>query len=186
MSKVSKEDAPATGRKSTKQEAKRDGSAHDASIDNISKSALTANASMKSLINMPDRNNLDGDFKPVIIEIWRELASNYKGQMKRVFRNIRLQREQMSVRNASVKSQFLQFLQTSDGKQAILDEFVKNFNMFSDENPDMREDEQTKEELHQRTDALSDELWEIVEERKEQAVEYRKKIMESGFVEFNL
>ena len=50
----------------------------------------------------------------------------------------------------------------------------------------MREDEQTKEELHQRTDALSDELWEIVEDRKEQAVEYRKKIMESGFVEFNL
>lgn len=71
---------------------------------------------MKSLIALPDRNNLDSDFKPVIIEIWRELATNYKGQMKRVFRNIRLQREQMSVRNASVKSQFLEFLQTSDGK----------------------------------------------------------------------
>jgi len=33
---------------------------------------------------------------------------------------------------------------------------------------------------------LSDELWEIVEERKEQAIEFRKKVMESGFVEFNL
>ena len=50
----------------------------------------------------------------------------------------------------------------------------------------MREDDQTKEELHQRTDALSDELWEIVEERKEQSIEFRKKVMESGFVEFNL
>ena len=50
----------------------------------------------------------------------------------------------------------------------------------------MREDEQTKEELHQRTDALSDELWEIVEDRKESAIEFRKKIMESGTVEFNL
>ena len=82
--------------------------------------------------------------------------------------------------------QFLEFLHTSDGKQDILDEFVKSFNEFSDEYPDLREDDQTKEELHQRTDALSDELWEIVEERKEQAVEFRKKIMESGFVEFNL
>lgn len=117
MSKASKEDAvPATGRKSNKQEAKKDENTHDASIDNVSKSGLTANASMKSLIALPDRNNLDSDFKPVIIEIWRELATNYKGQMKRVFRNIRLQREQMSVRNASVKSQFLEFLQTSDGK----------------------------------------------------------------------
>lgn len=50
----------------------------------------------------------------------------------------------------------------------------------------MREDDQTKEELHQRVDILSDELWEIAEERKEQAVEERKKIMESGWVEFSL
>ena len=33
---------------------------------------------------------------------------------------------------------------------------------------------------------MSDELWEIVEERKEQAIEFRKKVMESGSVEFNL
>lgn len=47
----------------------------------------------------------------------------------------------------------------------------------------MREDEQTKEELHQRVDMLSDELWEIAEERKEQAIEERKRIMESGWIE---
>ena len=116
---------------------------------------------------MPNRDNIDNDFKPVIIELWRDLAKNYKSQMKRVFRNIRLQREQASIRNSSLKMQFLEFLHTSDGKQDILDEFVKSFNEFSDEYPDLREDDQTKEELHQRTDALSDELWEIVEDRKE-------------------
>jgi hypothetical protein len=41
------------------------------------------------------------------------------------------------------------------------------FNHFSDEYPDLREDDSTKEELHQRADVLSDELWEIVEERKD-------------------
>jgi len=50
----------------------------------------------------------------------------------------------------------------------------------------LREDEQTKEELHQRTDVLSDELWEIVEERKEQNTEERRKIMEAGEIEFGL
>lgn len=33
---------------------------------------------------------------------------------------------------------------------------------------------------------LSDELWEIVEERKEQNIEERKKIMESGATEHDL
>ena len=51
---------------------------------------------------------------------------------------------------------------------------------------DLREDDQTKEELHQRTDVVSDELWEIVEERKEKSIEFRKQIMEAGHVEFNL
>ena len=63
---------------------------------------------------------------------------------------------------------------------------MKSFNDFSDEYPDLREDDQTKEELHQRTDVVSDELWEIVEERKEKSIEFRKQIMEAGHVEFNL
>ena len=67
-----------------------------------------------------------------------------------------------------------------------MDHFIEEFNQFSDEYPDMREDDQTKEELHQRVDILSDELWEIAEERKEQAIEERKKIMESGWVEYSL
>jgi hypothetical protein len=54
-----------------------------------------------------------------------------------------------------------------DNKQEILDSFVLLFNHFSDEYPDLREDDSTKEELHQRADVLSDELWEIVEERKD-------------------
>ena len=106
--------------------------------------------------------------------------------MNFIFRNIRMQREQRDNRIALTTRDFLNYLHTHDGKQAILDEFVKSFNEFSDEYPDLREDDQTKEELHQRTDVLSDELWEIVEERKEKAIEFRKQIMEAGHVEFNL
>ena len=186
MSKQSVE-RDATGRAASK-ERKTAENQNEPSIDNSkSGQGLINNISCATIPpQLPDRDNLDNDFKPVIIEMWRDLAKNYKGQMRRVFRNIRLQREQASIRQSELKMQFLEFLHTSDGKQAILDEFVKNFNSFSDEYPDLREDDQTKEELHQRTDSLSDELWEIVEERKEMAIEFRKKIMESGFVEFNL
>lgn len=164
----------------------KDKTDQEQSIDQINNSQLSAAKSISSLLELPGRDNIDGDFKPVIIELWRDLAKNYKSQMRRIFRNIRLQREQASIRNSEIKTQFLEFLHTGDGKQAILDDFVKSFNEFSEEYPDLREDDQTKEELHQRTDACSDELWEIVEERKEQAIEFRKKVMESGFVEFNL
>lgn len=113
------------------------------------------------------RNRIDNDFKPVIIQLWAQLETNYKRQMKKIFKNFRLHREQVITRRAGIQQRFLTFLHRNDGKQAILDEFVNRFNQFSDDFPDLREDDQTKEELHQRTDVFSDELWEIVEERKE-------------------
>ena len=77
----------------------------------------------------------------------------------------------------------MKFLHRLDNKQEVLSKFIADFNEFSDSFPDMREDGQTKEELHQRCDILSDELWEIAEDRREAAIEERKKIMESGWVE---
>jgi hypothetical protein len=85
-----------------------------------------------------------------------------------------------------IQKQYLEFIHRPDTKQEKLEQFIKDFNEFSDQFPDLREDEATKDELHQRVDTLSDELWEIIEDRKEQHVEERKKIMESGWVEHEL
>ena len=48
-----------------------------------------------------------------------------------------------------------------------------------DQNPDMLEDEQTKEELHQRVDDLTDVLLDLVESKKEESSEELKNIMQS-------
>ena len=71
-----------------------------------------------------------------------------------------------------------------DTKQVKVNEFVEMFNKFTDDYPDLREDIQVKEELHQRTDTLADRLWDISEERKKQAIEEKTKIMTCGYVEF--
>jgi hypothetical protein len=132
------------------------------------------------------RNNIELEFRPVLIKLWQDLSRHYRGQMKKIFRNVRRNREISFKSQADVQKKFLNYLHRSDNKQELLDQFVKDFNQFSDEFPDLREDNATKEELHQRCDVLSDELWEIVEERKEQNIDERKKIMESGSVENNL
>jgi len=62
---------------------------------------------------------------------------------------------------------YLEFIHRPDTKQEKLEQFIKDFNDFSNQFPDLREDEATKDELHQRVDILSDELWEIIEERKD-------------------
>lgn len=132
------------------------------------------------------RDNIELEFRPALIKLWEDLSHNYKSQMKSIFRNIRRNREVSFKAKAGVQQKFLVYLQRSDNKQELLDTFVRDFNQFTDDYPDLREDTHTKEELHQRCDVLSDELWEIVEERKEQNIEERKKIMDSGATEHDL
>ena len=127
--------------------------------------------------------DVDNDFKPVLFKLWEDLISSYKSQMTTVFREARTQRERIKERLHDTQTCFMKMLHRPDNKQEKLDGFVSEFNKFSEEFPDLREDEQTKEELHQRIDILSDELWEIIEERKDMAIEEMKQIKESGWIE---
>jgi hypothetical protein len=60
---------------------------------------------------------------------------------------------------------------------------MDSFNKFSEEFPDLREDEQTKEELLIRVHNLSGELWTIIEQRKEEALAEYLKIMNNGWIQ---
>lgn len=44
----------------------------------------------------PSQENVDNDFKPVILDVWQKLCSNYKQQMKKVFKQVRGQRERLT------------------------------------------------------------------------------------------
>jgi vacuolar-type H+-ATPase subunit H len=50
----------------------------------------------------------------------------------------------------------------------------------------MREDEETRAELHERVDDLRERLWSICDERKEQAEEERNAIMSDGWLDDRL
>jgi hypothetical protein len=134
----------------------------------------------------PSKENIDNDFAPVLMNIWNDIEDKYIKRMRKSFDSYRHQRDRVVTGLSKTQKYFVQYLNRPDTKQAKLDQFVTNINKFSDEYPDLREDRKTKEELHQRTDTLSDELWELSENRRDEAIEERKKIMENGWVEFEL
>jgi hypothetical protein len=57
----------------------------------------------------------------------------------------------------------MEFLMRNDSKQLKINDFIESFNKFSEEFPDLRVDEQTRQELLNRTDNLSNDLWAIIE-----------------------
>lgn len=56
------------------------------------------------------RDRIDNDFKPVVIQLWSQLSTNYRHQMKKIFKNFRLQREQILDKRSNIQQKFLSFL----------------------------------------------------------------------------
>ena len=52
-----------------------------------------------------------------------------------------------------------------------MQDFIDSYNKFSEEFPNLRNDPWTKEELKKRVARLSNDLWSIVEQKKDQALE---------------
>lgn len=73
-----------------------------------------------------------------------------------------------------------------DKKFSIVKEFQLNYNKFFDENKEMISQDYTKEELHQRVDDLEESLFDIIETKKQDAMDEKKSSMESGWVESQL
>ena len=64
----------------------------------------------------------------------------------------------------------------------LVSDFVDSFNKFSDEFPNLRSDPWTQEEIKKRVKRLSNEMWALVEAKKDQALAYHRKLNKDGFV----
>lgn len=75
------------------------------------------------------------------------------------------------------------YLRRPDNKQVYISQWQKEYNEIPD---DMREDEETKAELHQRVDDLRETLWSISDERKIQAENERQNIIGDSWLDDRL
>ena len=71
------------------------------------------------------------------------------------------------------------FIRRGDNKMTLLGAFQQAFNQL---HPDLRRDPGAKEELHLRTDELSDQLWQVVDKRREEGERELESIREDGAV----
>ncbi|KAK6179274.1 hypothetical protein SNE40_011674 [Patella caerulea] len=124
--------------------------------------------------------NIETDLAEVLATHWEAVESAYVANSKHVFRNIRDERENICRYFYQMKKDYMAYLRRPDHKQEFVSQWQKDYNEVPD---DIREDEETKAELHQRVDDLRERLWSICDERKEQAERERETIMNDGWLD---
>ncbi|WAR24394.1 SPEF2-like protein [Mya arenaria] len=120
---------------------------------------------------------LEKELAKILADHWEAVEKMYIQDGKFVFRKIRDERENIYRYFFQIRKDYLAYLRRPDHKQ----EFE-----YNDVPDDMREDEETKMELHQRVDDLRERLWNICDERKEQAESERETVINDGWLDDRL
>ena len=115
--------------------------------------------------------------------LWEEMELKYiKGGVMSI-NEIKKSRERMVENLNLCQADFITFLERPCEKQQRINEFVTSLNKFSEEFPDLRKDEQTKEELLNRLQQLSNTLWAITEQRKDESINQIEQMKTGGWAD---
>uniref|UniRef100_A0A8C7CMF1 Sperm flagellar 2 n=1 Tax=Oncorhynchus kisutch TaxID=8019 RepID=A0A8C7CMF1_ONCKI len=115
-----------------------------------------------------------------LVPYWENVCNSYVTNVKAVMQNLRTERILIIHHLFNIREEFKQYLRRPDLKQEFVSQWQQNYNSIP---KDMRDDEETKAELHQRLDDLRERLWDICDKRKEEAGQERAAIMCDGWLE---
>lgn len=118
-----------------------------------------------------------------LVPYWKNTEETYENHLKVGLRSLRQERLIMIHYLYDIRNKFKDYLKRPDHKQEFVSQWQSDFNSMAE---DMREDEETKAELHQRVDDLRDCLWDICDNRKEEAEQERADVMGDGWLEDHL
>uniref|UniRef100_A0A7N6BY34 Calponin-homology (CH) domain-containing protein n=1 Tax=Anabas testudineus TaxID=64144 RepID=A0A7N6BY34_ANATE len=110
----------------------------------------------------------------------QEVCDSYVNNIKTVMQQLRSQHTVINHHLFNIREEFKHYLGRPNLKQELVSQWQKDFNSISD---DMREDEDTKAELHLRLDELRERLWDISDKRKEQDEQERTALIGNGWLE---
>lgn len=71
-------------------------------------------------------------------------------------------------------------------QQETINEFCESYNRFATEFPELRGNPSTRDELLNRVDILSHNLWQVIMQRKSESMAERERLMEGGWVSLEM
>uniref|UniRef100_A0A8C2BA12 Sperm flagellar 2 n=1 Tax=Cyprinus carpio TaxID=7962 RepID=A0A8C2BA12_CYPCA len=156
-------------------------------MDSVEKGRFTYACSAKSKSATPKsagrryvEEPLPKEIPVYLVPYWENVCNSYVTNVKTVMQNLRSERELIIHHLYNIRENFRQYLQKTDLKQEFVSAWQRDYNSVPD---NIREDEETKGELHQRLDDLRERLWDICDKRKEEAEQERAGVIDDGWLD---
>ena len=112
--------------------------------------------------------------------LWTFAERSYLEQTIHAFKETRAERERILRFIHENRQAFVVFLQRPDSKQEFVTRWQAAFNALPN---DLRDDDETKAELHKRAEDLKETLWDICDGRKLEAANEKSALLKEGWLE---
>ena len=124
-------------------------------------------------------SNLDIHF----LNKWNLFLSEYKFSLLRNFVNIYNIKQLILNETVKIEEEYKQFLNLPSNKKDIIDRFTNKLSQFRSQFKDIKGHQLVLEEFHKDLTDLTNGIWDIINQRKQKAIEKREQIMQCGFFE---
>ncbi|XP_026522083.1 sperm flagellar protein 2 [Notechis scutatus] len=114
-----------------------------------------------------------------LVPYWETIEKTYINNIKATLRCLRDEQHVIIYYLSDIRNHFKDYLKRPDHKQEFVTQWQVDYNSVTD---DLWDDDETKEELHQRVTDLRDRLWDICENRRDEAEQERCDIMNDGWL----
>ncbi|XP_058230542.1 sperm flagellar protein 2 [Hemibagrus wyckioides] len=115
-----------------------------------------------------------------LLSQWENICSSYVCNIKAVMQNLRKERNLIIHHLYNIREEYKKYLMKPDLKQEFVCVWQREYNSVSD---DMRHEEETKTELHQRLEDLRERLWDMCDKRRDEAKQEKAALTEDDWLQ---
>ncbi|KAK3514826.1 hypothetical protein QTP70_032796 [Hemibagrus guttatus] len=115
-----------------------------------------------------------------LLSQWENICSSYVSNIKAVMQNLRKERNLIIHHLYNIREEYKQYLMSPDLKQEFVCVWQREYNSVSD---DMRHEEETKSELHQRLEDLRERLWDMCDKRRDEVMQEKAALTEDDWLQ---
>jgi hypothetical protein len=124
-------------------------------------------------------SNLDVHF----LNKWNQFLSEYKSSILRNIVNLSNIKTQILEETIKIEDEYIQFLNLPSNKRDIIDRFTNKLSAFRTQFKEIKGHHLVVEEFQKDLTDLTNGIWNIINKKKQEAIEKRKQIMNEGFFE---
>ncbi|XP_029915188.1 sperm flagellar protein 2 [Myripristis murdjan] len=124
--------------------------------------------------------HLPAEIAAYLCPYWDKVCESYVSNIKTVMQDLRSERNLIIHHLFNTREEFKHYLSRPDLKQEFVSQWQRDYNSIPE---DMRGDDDTRAELHQRLDDLRECLWDICDKRKEENEQERAALMGNRWLE---